>query len=222
MKIISTFIIAFICLHSNAQMTIQQARELSNSYQLGSYSYHQQFIGFKNYGAPLILTKDGGMAVYGDGEVDGKACGVLVKTDKNGKEQWKKSIVKQFDELESQSVVESSTGNFLVFMLSYDHTRYRGGSQRVICYDKNGKQLWDKTLGKYTLANNPTISYIKALPDGRIALRGHIVLKEAVEGNDPVYNYWEGWLDGTGKLTQKTGKVLDWSDKSWEDLYKPE
>jgi hypothetical protein len=167
------------------------------------------------------LTEDGGAAVYGDGEVDGVASGLLVKLDSAGNESWKVTVQKQFDEIESQSVVEDDNGNLYVFLLSYDNTRYPGGSERVVCFDKNGKLLWDKTLGKYTLINNPTISYIRN-KDGKIYLRGHIVTQKAVAGKDPVYYFWEGWLDEKGNLTQKNGQVIKWEDQTWQDLYKPE
>ncbi len=204
-----------------AQITREEAREAVQPYYIASYSYHEQFVGHDDYGAPLILTDDGGAAVYGDGEVDGIASGLLVKLDSAGKESWKVTIHKQFDEIESQSVVEDDKGNLYVFMLSYDNSRYRGGSERVVCFDKSGKLLWDKTLGKYTLTNNPTISYIRN-KDGKIYLRGHIVTEKAVDGKDPVYYFWEGWLDEKGNLTQKNGQVIKWEDQTWQDLYKPE
>jgi hypothetical protein len=43
-----------------------------------------------------------------------------------------------------------------------------------------------------------------------------------MEGKDPSYVYWEGWLDATGKLTQKTGEVIDWSNKDQQKKFEPE
>jgi hypothetical protein len=216
-----SFLFWLIPLMGHSQATIEQARSAVQSYYMSSYSYHEQFIGHDGYGAPVILTSDGGAAVFGDGEVEGLASGLLVIVDSTGQETWKAVIRKQFDEMESQSVVEDDNGNLYIFMLSYDNSRYRGGSERVMCYDSDGELLWDKTLGNYTLTNNPTISYIRN-KDGKIYLRGHIVLKEAVDGKDPIYHFWEGWLDSEGNLTQKSGEVINWSDKTWQDLYKPE
>lgn len=42
------------------QMTIESARTEARKYKLGSYSYHEDFIGHAGYGAPLILTADRG------------------------------------------------------------------------------------------------------------------------------------------------------------------
>jgi len=50
-----------------------------------------------------------------------------------------------------------------------------------------------------------------------------VVLQKPAEGKDPTYNFWEGWLDKTGKLTQKTGVVIDWKKhEEWQSRLKPE
>jgi hypothetical protein len=196
------------------QLSMDSARNIVSKYRLGSSTYFEPFKERPGYGAPWILTNDGGAAAFGDN--------MLYKFSKTGKEQWMRTVKAQFDEMESQSVAQDSKGNLYVFMLSYDSKRYRGGSERVLCYDKNGKLLWDKTLGAYTLMNNPTVSYIRALKDGRIYMRGHVVKEKPLEGKDPVYRYWEGWLDSTGKLTQKANEEIDWSKDEWQKKFKPE
>jgi len=196
------------------QLSMEAARDTIARYRLGYSTYFQPFLEHPGYGAPWILTSDGGAAAFGDN--------MLYKFDRTGKEEWNRTVQVQFDEMETQSVAEDKKGNLYVFMLSYDSKRYRGGSERVLCYDKKGKVLWDKTLGAYTLMNNPTISYIRSLDDGRIYMRGHVVKEKPVEGKDPVYRYWEGWLDSTGKLTQKAGEVIDWAKGEWQARFKPE
>jgi len=187
-------------------------------YHISSYSYHEQFIGHNGYGAPLIFTSDGGAAVFGDGD-EGT---MLVKLDKNGKLNWKRTIPPKGDEVESQSVAQNINGNYLVFQLVYDNTKYRGGCERVVYTSKAGAILWDKFIGSCSLLDNPTIAYIKALPDGRIALRGQVVTKQPVKGEDPKYQYWEGWINSKGVLTQKVGAVIDWENPDWKNLFKPE
>ena len=206
----------FLFTHSIAygQLTLDTARKIISEYRLGYSTYFEPFVGKAGYGAPWILTNDGGAAAFGDN--------MLYKFDKTGKEQWKRTIKPQFDEMESQSVAQDTKGNLYVFMLSYDGKRYRGGSERVLCYDKNGKLLWDKTLGAYSMINNPIVSYIRPLQDGRIYMRGHIATEKPLEGKDPVYRYWEGWLDSTGKLTQKANEEIDWSKDEWQKKFKPE
>ena len=205
---------------SMAQVNVETANEkMVRKYHIGTYSYHADFIGHKGYGAPLILTADGGAAAFGDGD-EGI---MLVKIDKTGKEQWKKIIKGKGDESESQSVVEDKAGNFYVFILTYDHTKYRGGTERILMFNKTGTLVWDKYIGKFELLNNPTVSYIKALPDGRISLRGHVVKEAPPEGKDPTYLFWEGWIDKTGKLTEKIGEKIDWSKTAeWQARLKPE
>jgi hypothetical protein len=201
-------------LTANGQLSLDSARAIVSNYRLGYSTYFEPFMEKAGYGAPWILTIDGGAAAFGDN--------MLYKFDKTGKEQWMRTVKPQFDEMESQSVAQDTKGNLYVFMLSYDGKRYRGGSERVVCYDKNGKLLWDKTLGAYTLMNNPVVSYIRPLKDGRVYMRGHIVKEKPLEGKDPVYRYWEGWLDSLGKLTQKAGEEIDWSKDEWQKKFKPD
>ena len=212
-------ILLFISPMASAQITIDIVQDSAVSkYHIGSYSYHDEFIGHPGYGAPQILTADGGGAAFGDGD-EGT---MLVKLDKTGKQQWKQIIKPIGDDLESQSVVEGKNGNFYVFQLVYDNTKYRGGCERVLCLNKSGIVVWDKYIGSFSLINNPIISYIKSLPDGRIYLRGHVVIKAPPAGKDPEYHFWEGWLNSEGALTQKAGEVIDWENPEWQKRFKPE
>jgi hypothetical protein len=204
------------------QLSVADVRNLNSTYKIGSYSYHEEFIGHKGYGAPVIQTADGGGAAFGGWADEKGSCGLLVKVDKNGKEQWKKIVRPQFDEMETQSVVEDKEGNLYVYLLSYDYKRYRGGTERIVCYTKAGTLIWDKAIGTHELMNSPTVSYIRALPDGRVEMRGHIVVDKPEEGKDPKYRYWEGWINNKGVLTQKNGEVIDWAKDEWQKKFKPE
>ncbi|HEY3430828.1 MAG TPA: hypothetical protein VGK39_09135 [Cyclobacteriaceae bacterium] len=215
-------IIAFVLssLIVNAQLTSQVANDSAvTKYHIGQYSYHAEFINHKSYGAPLIFTANGGGAVFGDGD-EGS---MLVRLDKTGKTLWKKTISPKGEEMESQSVVEDKLGNFYVFILVHGLSEHRGGCERVVMLNKVGTIVWDKFIGTCQQLNNPTVDYIKALPDGRISMRGHVVKTKPPEGQDPTYVLWEGWLDKTGKLTQKTGQVIDWKkQEEWKALFKPQ
>jgi hypothetical protein len=210
----SIFILLFVSITSYGQLSVEVARDTIASYRLGFSTYFEPFLEKPGYGAPWILTSDGGAAAFGDN--------VLYKFDKTGKKTWTRTVKPQYEEMESQSVAQDSKGNLYVFMLSYNPNGYRGGAERVVCYDKTGKLLWDKTLSAYTLMNNPIVSYIKSTNDGRIYMRGHVVKEKPVEGKDPVYRYWEGWFDSTGKLTQKAGEPIDWAKDEWQKKFKPE
>ena len=212
-------VLLFIGYTASAQLTMDMAYDSAVlKYHIGSYSYHEQFKGHKGYGAPLILTSDNGAAAFGDGDEGA----MLVKLNKNGKVEWKRTITPKGDEMESQSVVQDKNGNYYVCILIYDNTKYRGGCERVIFINKTGTILWDKFIGSCALVNNPTISYLRSLSDGRIALRGQVVLKAPEKDKDPAYHFWEGWINSKGELTQKTGDVIDWKNQDWQKLFKPE
>lgn len=210
---------SIITLNAFGQLTVERAQDSTRRYHIAAYSYHEAFIGYRDYGAPVYLTRDGGAAVFGDGD-DGA---MLVKLDKSGNQVWKKVIAPKGEEVESQSVVQDTQGNYFIFQLIYDATKYRGGCERAVMLNKSGSVVWDKFIGSCQLINNPTVSYIKSLPDGRIALRGHVVKEKPPEGMDPTYYFWEGWLNSKGVLTQKTGPVIDWSkQEEWKSRLKPE
>ena len=204
------------------QLSIDDARKAFYSYKLGSYDYHEQFIGYSGYGAPFITTSDGGAAFFGGTEDSTGEIGLVVKLDKDAREEWKKAIRPQFDKIETQSIVQDNSGDFYVFMISYDDKKYRGGCERIVYLNKTGEIAWDITIGNCGLINNPTINYIRSDKDGRIALRGHMATQIPKQGEDPKYYYWEGWIDNKGKLIQKTGDVIDWENQDWEKLFKPE
>ncbi len=203
------------------QLTMEAVQQAAQPFHLSSYSYHEQFIGHPGYGAPRILTADGGAAVFGDGD-EGP---VLMKFDKNANVQWKRSITRKGTEMELQSVVQSKFGGFYVFMLVYDDVKfkYRGGCERAMLINKDGVVVWDKYIGSCELLNSPMVSYIRALEDGSILLRGHVVRQKPMEGNDPTYLFWESTLNNKGALTQKDGSAIDWKKtEEWQSRLKPE
>lgn len=205
----------------SAQLTMESAKQAALALHLSSYSYHEQFVGHAGYGAPIILTKDGGAAAFGDGD-EGP---MLVRFDTAGAILWKRPFTAKGEEMELQSVVQTSSGDFMVFALVYDANRfkYRGGCERAAYITKKGTVLWDKFIGTCGLLNSPTVSYIRALPDGRVSLRGHIVKQAPPKGQDPTYLFWEGWLNSKGVMTQKTGAAIDWKKtEEWQSKLKPE
>ncbi len=198
---------------SYGQLTMDSLKKIVAPLRLGYSTYFSDFAGKAGYGGPWILTKDGGGAAFGDN--------VLYKFDKKGKETWKRPIKDRYEEMETQVTAEDTKGNLFCFMLEYNRKVYQGGNERLVCYDKTGKLLFDKTIGKTAALNNPIVSYVKPTDDGRIYLRGHVA-KEKKENGDPKYLYWEGWIDALGKLTQTTGEEIDWGKQEWQKKFKPE
>lgn len=216
-----TCLLLFIGSAVSAQITMEVLQDSTvRKYHLGASTYFDAFMGKAGYGAGAILTVDGGGAAFGDGD-EGT---MLVKLDKTGKEQWKRIVKPKGEEIESQSVVQDKNGNYYIFQLVYDEARfkYRGGCERVVFFNKSGTMGWDKFIGTCSQVNNPTVSYIKFLPDGRIYLRGHIVTKAPLAGKDPDTRFWEGWMNSAGALTQKSGEVIDWGKPEWQKKFKPE
>jgi hypothetical protein len=215
MRIITLFLL-LICNHSFAQLSIESAKKACRPYQLGLYSYHEKFIGKAGFAAPLVLTSDGGAAQFGNATSEQVQGALLVKLNSGGKEEWKLFIRPEFDEVEAQSVIQDQKGNFMVFLLSYDQKRYRGGTQRVLRIDPKGKILWDKTVGLYSVMKSPTFNSISLSENQQVYIRGQIVTDVPASGKDPLYRYWEGWINAEGTLTQKSHEVIDWKSAKWK------
>lgn len=207
-----------INIEADGQLIFQQAGDSLRKFHLGVSTYFDAFAGHDLYGAGIIITKDGGAAGFGDGD-NGME---LIKLDKTGKVQWRKGIKKQFAEVEPQCVAQDSFGNFYLFMLNYNSDAYRGGSERLVCFSSKGVLLWDKMLGPYTLENNPIVSYVHTLSDGRLEIRGHIVTEKPVSGKDPVYRFWQAWCNSKGVVNSKISDVIDWNNPEWQNRIKPE
>src|SRR5205823_15105893 len=107
MRYVTTFL-GTVCLVAPrfAQQTIDSATQASRKYHVSSYSDHEPFIGHPGYGAPLILTQDGGAAAFGSGD-DGA---MLYKFDERGELAWKRELPVKGKEMELQSVVQTPAG----------------------------------------------------------------------------------------------------------------
>src|SRR4051812_12891228 len=161
------FVILVLLSNSSfAQLTLDTLKIIVQPLHLGYSSYFSEFAGKPGYGGPYFLTKDGGGAAFGDN--------VLYKFDKTGKQVWKRAIKDRYQEMETQVAAGDTKGNLFCFMLEYNTKVYRGGNERIVCYDKTGKLLFDKTIGKAAALNNPIVSYVKPSGDGKIYMRGHV------------------------------------------------
>lgn len=215
-------ILFFSSFVSFCQMTYEKASELSRNYEIYAYSYFEGFAGKPGYAAAVILTSDGGCAFLGDWYENEDSGPLLIKLDSAGNEQWKTKLKGGYEESESQGIVQDVNGNFYVFSLVYSSSGYRGGCERVMCVSASGAMTWDKLIGKFTLVNRPTFSYIRSNENGKIELRGHIVKDEPAEGKDPDYYYWSAWLNQDGSLEQTTEQLINWETDKWQDWYKAE
>jgi len=213
-----TILLLLLTTVSIGQNGIKDAKIKVKEYNMSHYSYHEKFEGHKNYAAPIIVNSNNEIIFFGN-KNNSEVINVI-SLNKEGNLNWAVPVNKKYDEIETQSVVQDSKGNTYAFVLSYNYNIYRGGSERVIKIDSTGKIKWDIILGDYGLINSPHCSYIKLHEDGRLSLRGHIVMDKVKEGKDPEYKSWQGWLNSEGELIQKIGSVIDWSSEDWKKYLK--
>jgi len=221
MKFITLFFVGLSSL-AYSQITYEKASELSKQYEVYAYSYFEGFAGKPGYAASVILTNDGGCAFLGTWIENDHYGPLLIKLDADGKEQWKLKVNCEYNESEQQGIVQDSNGNFYIFQLVYSATGYRGGCEQVVCVSATGEKLWDKLIGDFTLVNRPTFSYIHVIENGKVELRGHIVLDEPAPDKDPQYYFWSAFLNAEGKVEAETGKPIDWANDNWKAWYQAE
>ena len=108
-------------------------------------------------GKSVQQTSDGGYIItgrtwsYGAGDHDV----LLIKTDKNGKEEWNKTFGGAYDGDEGKSVQQTSDGGYIItgmrdygrIYLVRENVIIRDYDVWLIKTDKNGKNEWQETFG---------------------------------------------------------------------------
>jgi hypothetical protein len=177
----------------------------------------------------LAATSDGGVisggTSYSDSSFEksenGRGNGDywVVKTDKDGKIQWDKTIGgSETDNL--KSVIQTSDGGYALIGESFSNISFektescRGQSDFwLVKLDATGKIQWDKTIGG---SGTEYIDYIKQTDDGGFVLAGSTdsnISGEKSENSRGFVDYWVVRLDANGrKVWDRTigGNNYDW------------
>ncbi len=124
----------------------------------------------EEYAGDIIQTKDGGYAILGETKMQSSSYSDydvwLIKTDKDGNEQWDKKYDKFGSTEFADEVVQTKDGEFLILgKVAYSNN---GGSW-LIKTDENGNVLWDKVFKTGLINYNDLILN----DDGTIILTGY-------------------------------------------------
>ena len=119
----------------------------------------------------IVQTTDGGYALAGfkDNRRLGKKWDfLLIKTDSNGNEQWKKTFDNSGRKDYAEAVVQTRDGGYAITGRVHDATTDTTDAY-VVKTDASGNKIWDKTFSdaKYNLAND-----IVQTTDGGYAITG--------------------------------------------------
>lgn len=200
--------LAFFAISSFAQLTTDDGLNWAKENGISIQENTADYVGKKGFAAPVILTRDGGLAVVGD-YMEGNSKGVKVVFLNDKKEvMWAHFFGSKNDNLEAQSIIEDRTGYFYIFMEAHSKKEDTDTRERVIKIDALGNVDWDYALERKEDHYHRHCIYVKLHEDGKhIVLNGTVQPdKVAIENNE--HYSWKARLDGHGKLVQEIGGML--------------
>ncbi len=195
----------------------------------GKEEWKKTFGGvYIDWGSSAQQTSDGGYIItgrttsYGAGDHDV----LLIKTDKNGKEEWKKTFGGAYSDI-GYSVQQTSDGGYIItgWTMSYGAG---GCAVLLIKTDKNGKEEWEKTFG---VASIDWGSSVQQTSDGGYIITGWTmsygaggqdawVIKVDKNGKEEWKKTFGGAEDDVGSSAQQTsdgGYIITGYTKSYGD-----
>ena len=153
--------------------------------------------GSYSTGNSIVQTSDDGYAVAGNLKEDG----YVIKMDKDGNENWKKTFVGSNND-NFYSIVQSGNDYVVAGFKGKDYI-WNGpqGDLWVIKLDSNGTEAWNKTIGDGRGTNQEEGSSIIQTTDGNYVVAGHLGYMVRTSVSYSFNNY--GWLmklDSNGNL----------------------
>jgi hypothetical protein len=195
----------------------------------GKEEWKKTFGGvYIDWGSSVQQTSDGGYIItgrttsYGAGDHDV----LLIKTDKNGKEEWKKTFGGAYSDI-GYSVQQTSDGGYIItgWTMSYGAG---GCAVLLIKTDKNGKEEWEKTFGGASIDWG---SSVQQTSDGGYIITGWTMsygaggqdawlIKADKNGKEEWKKTFGGAEDDVGSSAQRTsdgGYIITGYTKSYGD-----
>jgi len=208
MKYIILALLSVVALNSFATLTVEDGKTWASEHNLKLSEKFEVDMGVKDHAAPVIVTRDGGLAIIGDyTEVGTKGVKIVMLNDK------KEIIFSHFfgpymDNLEAQAVIEDRTGHFYAVMETHDKSDDSDTRERVVKFDHDGKIEWDIALEQKENHYHRHCNTITLNEDGKhIDFKGTVQPDKTAIANKEHYR-WNGKLDAKGTLKHEVGEKL--------------
>ena len=191
-----------------AQLSLKDGEAWAKEHNLTLSANYEVDMGVAGHAAPIIATRDGGLAIIGDyKEVNTQGVKIVMLDDK------KNIIFTHFfgpflDNLEAQAILEDRTGHFYAIMETHNKKMDSDTRERVVKIDHGGKIAWDIALEQKDNHYHRHCNTITLDPDGKhINMKGTVQPDKTAIANKEHYK-WTAVLDDRGILKQTVGKKL--------------
>ena len=201
-------LLTFTTLSSFAALTVEDGKAWAKEHNLSLSEKFKSEYGIKDHAAPVIVTKNGGLAIIGDYmEVSTKGVKIVILNEK------KDIVFSHFfgpyiDNLEAQAIIEDNTGHFYAVMETHNRKDDSDTRERMVKIDYDGKIEWDIALEQKENHYHRHCNTIILNEDGKhIDLVGTVQPTKTAIQNKEFYK-WNGSVDGNGILKHVVGEKI--------------
>jgi len=208
MKSILLSLIFLLSVNCYGQLTLEDGKLWAKENNIELNEFGSTYIGKADFGAPVIITRDGGLAILGN-YAEGETNGVkLVFLNEKKEVMWSHFFGSKNDNLDAQIIIEDRTGFFYVFMEAKDKKTPSDMRERVVKINGLGDVDWDYALERKEDNYHRRCTYVKLHEDGKHLLLFGTVQPDKVAIDNNEHYSWKAKLDGHGKLIQEIGAIL--------------
>ena len=208
MKKLVLVLITFLSINYFAQVNLEDGKSYAKENGITLHSDLTSYIGKSDFSAPVIITRDGGLMIIGEG-YEGKFKGAKVVFLNEKKEViWSHFFGSKNDNTEAQSIIEDRTGYFYIFMEAHNKLDDTDTRERVVKVNARGEIQWDYALEEKEEHYHRHCSYVKLDEDGKHLVLFGTVQPDKVSIKNNEHYSWQAKLDGNGKLDSEIGELL--------------
>jgi len=208
MKKLVLVLITFLSINYFAQVNLEDGKSYAKENGITLHSDLTSYIGKSDFSAPVIITRDGGLMIIGEG-YEGEFKGAKVVFLNEKKEViWSHFFGSKNDNTEAQSIIEDRTGYFYIFMEAHNKLDDTDTRERVVKVNARGEIQWDYALEEKEEHYHRHCSYVKLDEDGKHLVLFGTVQPDKVSIKNNEHYSWQAKLDGNGKLDSEIGELL--------------